>query len=46
LQGIDVKPDVAGEVKPVVNVTRENARDNTRFFTPEMPDVRETKRDI
>jgi len=33
-------------VKPVVNVTRENVRNKARVRKPEMPDVKETKRDI
>jgi len=33
-------------VKPVVNVARENVRNNVKVCKPEMPDVKETKREI
>jgi len=42
----NAKPDVKGNVKPVVSVAKENVRNNVRVFKPEIPDVKETKRDI
>jgi len=42
----NVKPDVAEDVKPVVNIAKENVRNNVKVCKPEMPDVKETKRDI
>ncbi len=44
--GKNVIPVVKGNVKPVVNVARENIGNNVKVFKPEMPDVKETKRDI
>jgi len=43
------KPDVgivAGDVKPIVYVAKENVRNNGKVCKPEMPDVKETKREV